>query len=422
MAVIVQQVVGRRHGHYDYPHFSGVGLSANYYPAGDLKPEDGVVSVALGLGRTVVGGGKALRFSPARPLALPQFGTLNDWLRESQREFYAVDVSRPEQYPGPRDDFNLALLDLGAAESHGTLGPVGSTYVPAENMIYDGIEHDGQRLVSFAGVLKARAFPLAEITALLLDLGRRTMSAEVEIEFAVVLGDGQDVPHQFGFLQIRPLAAGLEAPAVPPGLLAAPDALVATTTALGNGRPADIRDIVYVPPAAFDRARTREVADEIAALNRVLVAEGRPYLLAGPGRWGSSDRWLGIPVRWDEISGARVIVEAPLDGFVMAPSQGSHFFQNLTCFQVGYLTVGADDGQGRLDWEWLEAQAPASAGRFARHLRLPAPLTVLIDGRSRRGLVLRPDDATAGGGERPPPAGDAVGAGETGVASPSQDG
>lgn len=392
MAVVVQQVVGRRHDHYDYPHFSGVGLSANYYPAGDLKPEDGVVTVALGLGRTVVGGGRALRFSPGRPLALPQFGTVKDWLRESQRDFFAVDVSRPEQYPGPRDDFNLAQLDLGVAEAHGTLGPVASVYVPADNMIYDGLDRDGERLVSFAGVLKAQAFPLVEIMKLLLDLGRRTMSAEVEIEFAVVLGDGQDVPHQFGFLQIRPLAAGLEAPAVPVELLGVPDALVATTLALGNGRPADIRDILVVPRAGFDRATTREVAAEIAGFNRRLKAQGRPYLLVGPGRWGSSDRWLGIPVRWDEISGARVIVEADLDGFAVTPSQGSHFFQNLTSFQVGYLSV-ADGREGnRLDWAWLDAQPAAEAGRFVRHLQLAGPLTVLIDGRSRRGVVLRPEE------------------------------
>ncbi len=360
-----------------------------------------MVTVALGLGRTVVGGGKALRFSPGRPLALPQFGTVKDWLRESQREFFAVDVSRPEQYPGPRDDFNLALLDLATAEKHGTLGPVGSVYVPAENMIYDGLERDGERLVSFAGVLKAQAFPLVEIMKLLLDLGRRTMSAEVEIEFAVVLGDGQDVPHQFGFLQIRPLAAGLEAPAVPVELLAAPDALAATTLALGNGRTADVRDVLYVPRAGFDRGLTREMAAEIAVYNRRLRAEGRPYLLVGPGRWGSSDRWLGIPVRWDEISGARVIVEADLDGFAVTPSQGSHFFQNLTSFQVGYLTV-ADGREGqRLDWAWLDAQPAVDRGRHVRHLRLDGPLTVLIDGRTRRGVVLRPDagEGPAGGGD-----------------------
>jgi hypothetical protein len=226
-------------------------------------------------------------------------------------------------------------------------------------------------------VLKARAFPLAEILQQLLEVGRRTMSAEVEIEFAVVLGDGQDVPHQFGFLQIRPLAAGLDAPAVPVELLSSPRALVATEVALGNGRPADLADILYVPRAGFDRAHSPEVAAEIAQFNRRLLAEGRPYLLVGPGRWGSSDRWLGIPVRWDEISGARVIVEGDLDGFSLAPSQGSHFFQNLTHFQVGYLTAGAGTPGGRLDWDW--------------HLRLRSPLTVLIDGRTRRGIVLRPD-------------------------------
>jgi hypothetical protein len=190
---------------------------------------------------------------------------------------------------------------------------------------------------------------------------------------------------------------------------------VATSTALGNGRSAEIRDILYVPRAGFDRAHSQEAAAEIAAFNRQLVGEGRPYLLAGPGRWGSSDRWLGIPVRWDEISGARVIVEAPLDGLAVTPSQGSHFFQNLTCFQVGYLTVGGAAGSDRLDWDWLDAQEPLAVGVHARLLRLAEPLTVLIDGRSRRGLVLRPEDGEVTADEGPSGP-------ETGVARPSQDG
>ena len=219
MAVIVQQMVGQRYEDYDYPHFSGVAHSSNFYPTGTMKPEDGVVAVALGLGRTVVEGGKVLRFTPTEPQVLPQFGTVSDWLNNSQRQFYAVDISHPDAYPSARDDFNLALLDLDDAERHGTLEPVGSVYSAENDVIYDGIYRPGARLVSFAHVLKHDLFPLAEILQQLLELGRRTMSAEVEIEFAVVLGDGRLNPHEFGFLQIRPLAAGYEAPDIPPELL-----------------------------------------------------------------------------------------------------------------------------------------------------------------------------------------------------------
>ena len=390
MAVIIQQMVGQRCEKYDYPHLSGVANSSNFYPSHGMDPRAGVASVALGLGRTVVEGGRALRFSPANPTVLPQFGTITEWLKESQKKFYAVDVSDPDTYPGSHDDFNLALLDLADAERHGTLAPVGSVYSAADNMIYDGIERDGERLVSFAHILKADLFPLAEILKLLLELGRRTMSAEVEIEFAVVLGDGHLRQHQFGFLQIRPLAAGYEASEVPAELLASEDALVSTDVALGNGRQGGIRDIIYVPRETFVREETQAIADEIGIFNRRFVGAGRPYLLIGPGRWGSSDRWLGIPVRWDQISGARVIVETDLDDFKITPSQGSHFFQNMTSFQVGYLTVNASQGTGRLDWEWLDAQPPVSEGKYLRHIELEESLNVMIDGRNSHGVVLRP--------------------------------
>ncbi len=399
MAVIIQQMVGQRYETYDYPHFSGVANSSNFYPAHGMEPKDGVAVVALGLGRTVVEGGKALRFSPANPSVLPQFGTIDDWLKISQRKFYAVDVSDPDSYPDEHDDFNLALLELSDAERHGTLEPLGSVYSSANNMIYDGIHREGARLVSFAHILKADVFPLAEILKLLLELGRRTMSAEVEIEFAVVLGDGELRPHQFGFLQIRPLAAGYDAPDIPDELMASEDALVATDVALGNGRQDEIYDILYVPRNVFDRGRTVEIAAEIGDFNRRFVDSARPYMLVGPGRWGSSDRWLGIPVRWDQISGARVIIETDLEDFKITPSQGTHFFQNLTSFQVGYLTVNSTQGTGRLDWDWLDAQPVAEDGEFLRHIALEQPLSVLIDGRTSQGVVLRPGAENSPGAE-----------------------
>ncbi len=395
MSVILQQMVGRRYDSYDYPHFSGVGHSSNFYPVAGMKSEEGAVTVALGLGRTVVEGGKALRFSPAHPEVLPQFGTTSDWLKNSQRKFYAVDIGNPDAYPGADDGFNMALLDLEAAESHGTLEALGSVYSAENDMIYDGIHRPGTRLISFAHILKADVFPLADILKLLLELGRRTMSAEVEIEFAVVLGDGKMTDHQFGFLQIRPLAAGYDAPEISEEIINDPDSLVTTNVALGNGRISGIRDILYVPPELFDRSKTQEIAEEIDQLNHQFVREATPYMLMGPGRWGSADRWLGIPVRWDQISGARVIVETDLEDFKVTPSQGSHFFQNLTSFQVGYLTVNSTTGSSTLDWDWFAEQNVTHQGRFVRRIHLDKPLCVLIDGRSRHGVVLKPDSPWA---------------------------
>ena len=394
MAVIIQQMVGRRYDDFDYPHFSGVAHSTNFYPAAGMAPEDGVATVCLGLGRTVVEGGKALRFSPSHPHVLPQFGTTEDWLESSQRNFFAVDVSNPDKYPGQNDDFNLSVLELSDAERHGTLEPIGSVYSPENDAVYDGIHRPGVRLVSFAHILKSEIFPLAEILKLLLELGRRTMSAEVEIEFAVVLQDGRLSSHRFGFLQIRPLAAGYDAPDIPDDLMHLPGTLVATDVALGNGSMEDIRDILYIPTARFDRSLTREMAEEIGKANREFHKAGTHYMLLGPGRWGSSDRWLGVPVRWDQISAAQLIVETDLDHFKVTPSQGSHFFQNLTSFQIGYLTVNSETGSGRVDWEWLDKQPAVNEGTYVRHVRLEEGVKVLIDGRSRRGVVLKPGAQT----------------------------
>jgi CheY-like chemotaxis protein len=395
MAVIIQQVVGRQHEHYDYPDFAGVAHSTNFYPTGDLRPEDGVVNLALGLGRTVVEGMKCLRFSPRQPGNLPQFATIKDMLDNSQREFFAVDTSDPDAYPRLQEDFSLAILDLEDAERHGTLEAVGSVYSPENDVVYDGLWREGPRLVTFANILKADLFPLTEVLNLLLELGRRCMSCAVEIEFAGILGDGRREPHQLGFLQIRPLAGGFESMEIDPRLLESPDAFCATDVALGNGRFEGIRDIVVVPPDLFDRGRTVAIASDLARMNVRLREAGRPYLLIGPGRWGSADRWLGIPVRWADISGARVIVETDLADFKVTPSQGTHFFQNLTSFQVGYLTVNQAEGRARLDWDWLGSLPVAEETRHLRHLTLEEPLTVLIDGRRGRAAILKAHAAEA---------------------------
>lgn len=392
MAVIIQKVVGRKHDEVVYPDFAGVAHSTNHYPGARLQPEDGVAQVALGLGRTVVEGGQCLRFSPRKPEHLMQFATLDETLRTSQKRFQAVSVADPGRYPTPDEADSVVWLDLDDAERHGTLQAVGSTFSPENDRIYDGIDRPGPRLVTFAHVLKHGVFPLAEVLDFLLDIGRRCLSSAVELEFAVNLQPG-DAPDEFGLLQIRPLMGDLESPDVGEDLLRRPDVLLATEVALGNGRYDDIRDVVYVPRDRFDRGRTPEIAREVAAMDRRLREEGRPYLLLGPGRWGSSDRWLGIPVEWAWISGAAVIVETDLDDFKVTPSQGSHFFQNLTSFQIGYLTVNQSSGGGVVDWDWFDAQPPASETPFLRHLRLDDPLEVLIDGRSSRAVLLRPGGA-----------------------------
>jgi len=390
MAVIIQQVVGRRHDKYVYPDFAGVAHSTNHYASGELKPEDGVALVALGLGRTVVEGGKSLRFSPRHPQRLPQFATIKDTLDTSQRQFQAIDVSDPEAYPRPREEDNVVTLDLAAAEAHGTLDAVGSVYSSENGAIYDGIHRDGVRLVTFAHVLKSGVFPLPEVLTFLLELGCRCMNCAVEMEFAVSIdpGDGQDT---FGLLQIRPLAAEHETPKLNPDLCVPENTVISTEVSLGNGRYAGIRDVVYVPRGRFDRSRTTAIAEEVGRFNTLLSGQEQPYLLVGPGRWGSADRWLGIPVQYTQIAGAAVIIETDLDDFKVTPSQGTHFFQNLTSFQVGYLTVNQASGGGYIDWDWLDSQPVAAETKHLRHVRLEKPLTVLIDGRSGRAAVFKPE-------------------------------
>lgn len=387
MAVVLQEVVGRRHEHYFYPDFAGVAHSTDYYPPPGLPPTDGVVCAALGLGRFVAEGGSALRFNPRRPGKLQQFGTIADWLKRSQREFLAVDVSREGADPEADESYNVVTLDLDDAERHGTLAAVGSTYSAENGVIYDGIGRPGPRIVSFAHVLKSGLFPLADILAFLLELGRSCLSGPVEIEWAATLADGAQRPHRFAFLQIRPLTLLGNGQRLAPADLDDPAALITTEVALGNGLYPGLRDVVYIPPGRFDRGATIAIAAEVAALNTALKNEGRPYMLLGPGRWGSSDRWLGIPVRWEQISGAQVIVETDLPDFKVTPSEGTHFFQNLTSFQVGYLTVNEGRPHTACRWDLLDALPATRCGAYVRHVRLAQPLEVVIDGRSRRGKV-----------------------------------
>jgi hypothetical protein len=283
-----------------------------------------------------------------------------------------------------------AWYELSTAEADGTLRQVASTWSPEDDTLSEGLARQGVRVVTFAPLLRHSSFPLAEILAALAEEGSRAVGAPVEIEFAVRLGRDPGERSEFGFLQLRPLALRSESEAVDIGGHAPASVLCESARVLGNGVIAGIRDVVVVDFGRFDRARSAEAAAEIGRINAVLIAEGSAYLLIGVGRWGSRDPWLGIPVTWDQVCGAAAIVEAGLRDVAVTPSQGSHFFHNLTAFNVGYFTVNPSDGQGTIDWEWLGRQPARTERAHVRHLRLPGPLTVKIDGRRGRGVVLRP--------------------------------
>jgi hypothetical protein len=387
MGVILQELVGSAHHARFYPTFSGVARSHNSYPVGQMQPEDGVANVALGLGKTVVEGGQTLMFSPALPHVLPQFSTTKDLLANSQREFYALNVSHPEIYPTPDANANLDKVGLDGAEADGTLAPIGSVYSPENDIVYDGVQRDGPRLVTFAHVLKSGLFPLAKILRLLLQIGRDGMACPIEIEFAVNMSAQ---PMEFGVLQIRPIISHEGHADVDLRQADMQHAVCFSPRALGDGHMGDIHDIVYVKPDAFDSSRTWEIAAELAKINDDLLHHRRQCVLIGPGRWGSADRWLGIPVTWEQISSAQVIVEASLEDFVVTPSQGTHFFQNLTSFGIGYLTVHPSLSEGLIDWDWLAAQAAVQETLFVRHLRLRNPLDVILNGHTRQGAIFKP--------------------------------
>lgn len=383
MAVIIQQVVGSRHGSRFYPDFAGVVRSHNFYPLPPMKPDDGIAAVALGLGRTVIDGGKCLVFCPRYPRNLIQFSTVDDMLANSQTSFLALDLRRDST-------LRETSFGLDVADSDGTLDAVASTYSADNDKVYDGLDHAGQRIISFAPVLKHGVFPLAEILDGIVSVGSEALGRPVEIEFAAKLAHCPGERPEFGFLQIRPMAISREIEEVRTEDVDPKVLVCQSTSVLGHGRMQDLRDLVVVDVHKFDRSRSRDVARDVARMNSTLNGSGTPYILIGVGRWGSNDPWLGIPVVWDQVSGARVIVEAGFRDLRVTPSQGSHFFQNLTAFRVGYFTVNPDLGHGFVDWPWLASQPAASEFGCVRHLHFDRSLLVLMNGRSGFGMIFKP--------------------------------
>jgi CheY-like chemotaxis protein len=389
MAVILQRVVGTAHGPRFYPEVSGVVRSHNFYPVPPMIFADGIAAVALGLGRTVVDGGKCLRFCPRYPRNLLQFSSVEDILANTQTEFCALGLDGVPQGGGP-GHLKEIRFGIDVAEGDGTLYPVASTYSADNHAIYDGVSRPGARVVTFAPMLKHNIFPLAAILEVLVRAGEDALGNPVEIEFAVCL-QRADEPAEFGFLQIRPLTLARDNQDLTIGEVNPSQLICQSTRVLGNGRIENLYDIVVVDSHRFERSRSQEVARSVAHFNAHLSAENRPYLLIGVGRWGSNDPWLGIPVEWDEIAGARAIVEAGFRDFRVTPSQGSHFFQNLTAFQVGYFTVNPDAGEGSVDWQWLAEQPAVEEQGCVRHLEFSQPLRVVMNSRSSRGVIFKPE-------------------------------
>jgi CheY-like chemotaxis protein len=384
MAVIVQQVVGATHGSRFYPDFSGVARSHNFYPSPPLVAGDGIAAVALGLGRAVVEGEQCLSFSPRSPRNIVNFSTVEDVLANSQRSFWALEMSEAHE------TMRESLFGLHVAEADGTLAALASTYSAADHRMNDGLSRAGTRLVTFAPILKHGLFPLADVLSLLVDLGRRGMNRHAEIEFAVRLGQGGEAS-EFAFLQMRPLVLSRESTDVDVNRIPAESLICRSPRVMGNGRIDGVSDLVVVDAQRFERSQSAQVARDVDRLNAELAAEGRPYILIGVGRWGSNDPWLGIPVTWEQIAGARAIVETGFRDFRVTPSQGSHFFQNLTSFQVGYFTVNEDLKEGFVDWDWLARQPAVSERGPLRHLRFGSPLVVEMDGRRGEGAIYKPE-------------------------------
>lgn len=391
MAVVVQRLVGASHNGKFYPNFAGVAKSYNFYPVPPQKSTDGIALVALGLGKTVVEGGNTVRFCPKFPKHLMQFFSTKETLRNAQQDFYALDLQAElDNVITTIEDVCLNKYDLSDSEKDNTLHYVGSTYSPENESVYDGISRDGMRVVTFAPILKHKIFPLPEILDLLLEVGTWGMGTPIEIEFAVNLNVPAGMPKEFAMLQMRPMVLSREVEELTIGEINESDLLCKSSQVLGNGAINNIYDVIVVDIDSFDRGKSKEVAAEVSMLNTKLLNEKKPYVLFGVGRWGSLDSWLGIPVTWDQISGAAVIVESGFKDFNVTPSQGSHFFQNLTSFRVGYFTVNSHDENDLIDWQWLKNQPAKEELKFTKHLRFDKSISVRINGHENKGIILKP--------------------------------
>jgi len=391
MGIILQEVCGNRYGDYFYPILAGVARSINFYPISPEKPNDGIASVAFGLGKLIVEGGAALRFSPRYPAKILQLSNPEMALRETQKFFFALDMNPESFKPSPDDKINLVRLNITDAESHGTLRYVSSVYDFDNHMIRDTFDYPGKKIITFANILQYNSFPLAEILDTLLQLGQQAMNNPIEIEFAANLDTPEGEPKIFNFLQIRPIVINEQSINFRIDKVNPDDVILYSEKAMGNGVYNSISNIVYIKPDAFNSARNKDIALEVEKINEKLSGNRQNYILIGPGRWGSGDPWLGIPIKWAQISAARIIVESGLEHYRIDPSQGTHFFHNLTTFGVGYLTINPYLNDGIYNVDFLNAQPAAFESAYIRHIAFQHPIKVEIDGKHNKAVVYKPN-------------------------------
>ena len=391
MAIVLQEVVGNRYNDHFYPTISGVARSLNFYPIGNEKAEDGIANIALGLGKYIVDGGQTLRFSPRHPHNILQMSTMDFALRETQTRFYALDLKNLAEQFSIDDSFNLQRLGLKDADADGSLKYIVSTYDPYDQIIRDGYYPGGRKILSFVNILQHDVFPLAKTLDELLRIGQAEMGRPVEIEFAVNVDPNNHDKATFYLLQIRPIVDNKEIMDEDLTQVGNEETILSSTSVLGHGIVTDVQDIIYVKSGAFNSSNNQLIAYEIEKLNRRFTEEEKNYVLVGPGRWGSSDHWLGIPVKWPHISNARVIVECGLENYRVDPSQGTHFFQNLTSFGVGYFTINPFKGDGWFDEEYLNALPAIEDTEYLRHIHFDKPIVIKMDGKKSLGVVLKPE-------------------------------
>ena len=390
MGIIIQEICGSKHGGIYYPTVSGVARSINFYPIGSEKAEDGIANIAMGLGKLIVDGGVSLRFSPKYPAKILQLNSPASALKETQKIYYALDLDTDSFIPSVDDGVNIKKLKINDEVSDSTLKKVASTYDINNNIVRPGISYVGKRIITFDNILKHSSFPLAGALDYLLQLGQKEMGNPVEIEFAANLETDSSLPNIFNFLQIRPIVESDQSRIVNLSDVKKDDTIIMSDSALGNGMIRGIHDLVYVKPESFKATNNEKIVDLLDSINSKFIKDVKNYVLIGPGRWGSTDPWLGIPIKWPHISQARVIVESGLQDYRIDPSQGTHFFQNITAFRVGYFTINPFINDGYYDVDFLNNAPHVYQDEYIRHVSFDKPLVIMIDGRIHKGIIMKP--------------------------------
>lgn len=390
MGIIIQEVCGRQYGDRYYPVLSGVARSINFYPIHPEKTEDGIANIAFGLGKLVAEGGTGLRFSPLFPKKIIQLSNPDLAVKSTQKYFYALDMNHQAFIPSPNDKINLIRQSIQDAEQDGTLRFAASVYDYENQIIRDGYDTQGKKIITFSNILNYNTFPLAEILDNLLKAGQEALNNPVEIEFAVDLDHPENHPSVFNFLQIRPIVINEQNINFKIDKIDTANTIVYSEKALGNGIYSNISDIIYVKTADYNPSANKSITDELEKLNSQFASKNKGYILIGPGRWGSTDPWLGIPVKWAQISSVRIIVETGLEHYRVEPSQGTHFFHNLTTFGVGYLTVNPSQEDGIYNVEYLDSLSAIKETEYLKHIAFPNPLKIEIDGRTNKAVIYKP--------------------------------